>query len=80
MWYNVIMRWKRKNHVVLEKHKWHRWFAWKPVRIHGPDTYTTVWLETVMRKGEYITYPQTDFDYWKYEYRMVGGIDNLNES
>ena len=31
------------------KSKWHKWFAWHPVRIGNK----LVWFEIVMRKGRY---------------------------
>ena len=32
-----------------ERRKWHKWFAWHPVRIGNER----VWLETVERQGEH---------------------------
>jgi len=43
--------------------KWHRWFAWYPVRV---DRRTLVWLEFVNRKaGEFSIYDSVS--YWLYE-------------
>ena len=47
-----------------EKRKWHRWFAWYPIRLDAPDGSETVviWFEFVWRmriEGNF-------FPYWVY--------------
>ena len=46
----------------IEKGAWQKWFAWRPVKIHG----RRIWLKTVYRRciNTYV-----DFDDWsRYEY------------
>lgn len=52
--------------IYLARRRWHRWFAWHPVRV-GPRECR--WLEAVERKGEY----QLSYDggSWTYEYRRA---------
>ncbi|WP_247300312.1 hypothetical protein [Bradyrhizobium sp. 179] len=48
-------RWKRR-------YQWHRWFAWRPVRIAAGDRR---WLEFVERRrqcGKYFV----EWEYWDY--------------
>lgn len=35
---------------------WHKWFAWRPVRIRAGDGNTgpVVWFETIERKFDYL--------------------------
>lgn len=42
--------------------KWHRWFAWHPVRIGSRDCR---WLETIERRGD------SCYDGWSFQYRAV---------
>jgi len=44
------------------KEAWHRWFAWRPVRVASHDCR---WLEYVERRGYYYG------DFWSYEYRAL---------
>lgn len=53
------MRWQPKDPL-----RWHRWFAWRPVRMDGG--YVIVWLEMVERKL-YSHYP----DSATYSYRFI---------
>lgn len=54
--------------------KWHRWFAWHPVRLDRFDPYGSplgessefAWLETIWRKGS----PAEG--YWFYHYHALG--------
>lgn len=39
--------------------QWHRWFAWRPVRVASHDCR---WLEWIERKG-------TFYFEWRWEYR-----------
>lgn len=48
------------------KEKWHKWFAWYPVRIENHDCR---WLETIERKGEYKLLSDIDCG-WVYECRI----------
>lgn len=45
-----------------KKEKWHKWWAWYPVRI---DHYTLVWLETIERKQDYVL-GMSHLPYWQY--------------
>jgi hypothetical protein len=46
------------------KHEWHRWFAWRPVRIAEGDCR---WLETIERKGKF--WYCWRHGLWDWEYR-----------
>jgi hypothetical protein len=46
--------------------QWHRWFAWRPVRIGSRDCR---WLEWVERKGTYFEYYMECG--WSFEYRAL---------
>ena len=48
---------------------WHIWYAWHPVSISKyPDgAHKMVWLKKVLRRGEFIAYPEDC--YWQYEYK-----------
>jgi hypothetical protein len=39
--------WETKHRL---KQRWHRWFAWRPVRVADHDCR---WMEMVERKGHY---------------------------
>lgn len=50
------MKWRvRKPYArIRAKHRWHKWFAWYPVRVPTKGKMsgmTMVWLETIERKG-----------------------------
>lgn len=47
------------------KEKWHKWFAWRPVRVASGDCR---WLETLERKGKF-TAMYYDIC-WDWEYRV----------
>lgn len=49
-----------------DRKKWHRWFAWRPVRVVEGDCR---WLEVVERRGSkyYSGYTYS----WEYEYRSI---------
>jgi|GEM_PF-6679126 len=59
------------------KEKWHRWFAWHPVRLNST---TLVWLVPVFRKGKYdCSWGDCHWD-WKYrEYNVFEGLQLENE-
>lgn len=44
--------------------EWHRWFAWRPVRLD--DTRTWVWLETIERREIFIRCPPDGMFEWHY--------------
>jgi len=44
---------------------WHKWFAWFPIRI-GKKKNRLIWLEYVMRRGEYWTSWGEDGYTWEY--------------
>ena len=46
--------------------RWHRWFAWPPIRIASHDCR---WLEMIERKGTF--YPGWGEAYWCWEYRAM---------
>lgn len=54
---------------------WHRWFAWRPVRVASHDCR---WLETIERKGTSYGGIQPSFGgppsvmKWRWEYRAIG--------
>jgi hypothetical protein len=48
--------------------EWHRWFAWRPVRI-GPNE--CIWLETLDRKGTYHS-GYMCHTWWTFEFRRLG--------
>jgi hypothetical protein len=43
-----------------KRYSWHRWFAWRPVRIGGIDL---VWLEIVERRLSYGSTAQSEEDF-----------------
>jgi hypothetical protein len=64
----MIWKPKRRLHYYLlgrrlRRQKWHRWFAWKPVRIENDQM---AWLQYVSRKytffGSYAAYIYLGFD------------------
>jgi Fe-S cluster biosynthesis and repair protein YggX len=52
----------------IVKGAWNKWFAWRPVKIHG----NRVWFKTVYRR-QVITYVDMD-DWARYEYGTVFDI------
>ena len=48
------MRWPVKED---KSRKWHKWFAWKPVKVRDEN----VWLETIIRRGR----PQIKNKWWQ---------------
>lgn len=44
--------------------QWHRWFAWRPVKVNDHDCR---WLEWVERRGDY--YPGYADNDWEWEHR-----------
>ena len=48
------------------KSKWHRWFAWHPVRLAPHDCR---WLEYVERKGVWVDFMKMSF--WTWDYREI---------
>lgn len=49
-WHSLQDKWEQSD---KRKAKWHKWFAWHPVRIDGD----AVWLEYVERKHTIIYAP-----------------------
>jgi len=52
------MKWRvrKPNARFRALHRWHKWFAWHPVRVPTKGKMsgmTMVWLQTVERKGSY---------------------------
>lgn len=52
--------------------KWHKWFAWRPVRVGAGDWR---WLEVVMRKRECDRLAPTNCG-WKYLPKFKSSYDN----
>ena len=48
--------------------EWHRWFAWRPVRVKGNECR---WLESIYRKGDYYIDMHGTTE-WTWEYRLTG--------
>ena len=46
--------------------QWHRWFAWRPVKL---DDHDCRWFEWVARRGFYVT--SWDDDWWDWEFREL---------
>lgn len=46
--------------------RWHRWFAWRPIRLYGE----CIWLEAVERRGQYCDY----YGGWDWEYRILSTL------
>ena len=61
------MRWKASTELprssVAYRERWHRWFAWYPVKVEE----CWVWLEVVHRKGKRAC--GYGGDHWEWEYR-----------
>lgn len=53
--------------MLARKEKWHKWFAWRPVRV-GPHDYR--WLEFVCRQGHYqVVRCHLSKGFWTWQYR-----------
>jgi len=65
------MRFTRKIKQPFDNKKWHRWFAWYPIKIGitNDGHHIKLWLEYVERKG----YHTSDWDggYTIYSYREI---------
>lgn len=61
------MRWFSNSNN--DKHKWHRWFAWRPVSILVDTGWATVWLEDVERSW---SDGVTEFSSEGWDYRFIG--------
>jgi hypothetical protein len=53
-----------------KRERWHRWFAWRPVRVADGDCR---WLEYVERQGRFFDYG-ADF-FWEWSYRLPSPTD-----
>jgi len=77
------MRSKPKQVKSFKVKGWHRWFAWRPVRMLNPGgtLYRWVWLEWIERK--ILIQPVAQLYYYRYvQYRPFQTeeeIENLNE-
>lgn len=63
------MRWRHDSFpcIVCKKQKWHKWFAWFPVRVSEDEI---VWLVCVERRSGF----KSEWDYfdgWEWEYRTI---------
>jgi len=68
------MKWRvRKPFArIRAKHRWHKWFAWYPVRVPTKGKMsgmTMVWLETIERKG-FLDTSWGDYT-WSWDYRYT---------
>lgn len=48
--------------------RWHKRFAWWPIRLGSRDCR---WLELIERRGNFIWYNTYDFEFWGWEYRAI---------
>lgn len=54
---------------IARRAKWHRWFAWRPVKVAPGDIR---WMETIDRRGGFDHRPNTDRrPPWRWEYRAA---------
>lgn len=55
---------------IARMKEWHRWFAWRPIRLADHDCR---WLEVVERKGTYHSLQDVmdPFSWWAFEYRPL---------
>lgn len=46
------MQWRSETfeQKIARQRRWHKWFAWHPVRLESDGRSTKVWLEVVGRK------------------------------
>lgn len=61
----MIIKWRNIDAIIDYRTKWHRWFAWYPVRI---DDYRLAWLCFVKRKGS-CSYVGCNIK-WSYDYEL----------
>lgn len=67
------MKWRvRKPHARFRaKERWHKWFAWYPVRVPTRGRMsgmTMVWFETIERKGVYEWHIGDGHWVWSYRF------------
>lgn len=62
--------WDRIDRRTLAKQKWHRWFAWCPVRVTHDKI---VFWQHVERRGG--IHSDMNGDHWHFEYRQIGDSD-----
>jgi len=53
--------------------KWHKWFAWYPVRAYEnsfltPKEWCWCWMEIILRKGEFHQYGKGYYPWWTWQY------------
>ena len=80
------MQWRTKKRENKHPERWHRWFAWYPVKVkfilYTDDVEERmVWLETVMRKGHWYQSMDGGHGYnWKYaplgQHHVADDMDN----
>jgi putative component of toxin-antitoxin plasmid stabilization module len=66
------MKFKLKREQLVDKHRWHYWFAWYPVKGSATDMWA--WLEYVERIKRYQTVCNGDFqpvEQGVYEYVLL---------
>jgi len=67
------MRWRvrRPEAHYRALRRWHKWFAWRPVRVPNNVGTTKIWLETIMRRGCFVQQKRPTYvdSYWKWEYK-----------
>jgi hypothetical protein len=64
-------------HVQQNEFEWHRWYAWRPIRLEDGRF---VWLEAVERKLTAAKAPVLIADFWKYRTIEEGMRERLNAS
>lgn len=59
-------RYEKERAEIKRLKNWHDYFALLPRRIGENDCR---WLETIERKGKFITDDPWEYDFWEWEYR-----------
>jgi hypothetical protein len=60
-----------KQRRIVDKSRWHKWFAWRPVRVDYNDVR---WLEFVFRKGSFDEYCPP-FMTWEWQYKAIQTLE-----
>lgn len=61
-----------KRNTFKEKHEWHIWFAWKPVKVFTTKDYDSkyAWLHYVYRCGKYHHCMWNPHWEWRYKEKL----------
>lgn len=75
----MLIPWRESREARIERlGKWHRWFAWHPIKIGESEG---LWLETVWRRGEHYLGVHLDFsgpmpvDDYRWSYRPLSDFE-----